>query len=361
MPQSAYIHIPFCKSKCFYCAFMSVANTDYIPAYLESLKKEIKSYYKNEPLKTLYFGGGTPSLLKSEHISEIIQMFNFETMPEITVEVNPESAHPDFLNGIFSAGANRLSIGVQSFDEKILKSIGRIHTPKQAKDTVVNAFSAGFSNVSTDFIYGLPFQTQDKFLDDLAAAIETGVQHISLYGLKIEEGTPFYKNPPVNIADEDLQADMYSAAVNLLCENGFEHYEISNFAKNKKYSEHNMNYWNCEEYYGFGAAAHGYLNGARYANFASISKYINSPLEKEFLKNLTPKDMENEAIFLGLRRGTGINFIDFKNRYKTDFLEKYSVILEKYKDFFVITDTNCAFTTEGFLVSNSILADFIEL
>ena len=359
MVKSAYIHIPFCKSKCKYCSFISFPKLELKEQYLDALIKEIKYYYKGETLDTIYFGGGTPSLLTPEEFKTLLDLFNFKDETEITAELNPDGLTQDYLAKLKSKGFNRISLGGQTFNDNILQLIGRRHTSKQVEDAVKFAKNAGFDNISLDFIYGLPNQTTEMFASDLKHAISLGIQHISLYGLKIDEGCYFYTHMPENLPDEDIQADMYLKAIEILKD--FEHYEISNFAKNKKYSEHNMNYWNCEEYYGFGAAAHGYLNGARYANFASISKYINSPLEKEFLKNLTPKDMQNEAIFLGLRRGTGINFIDFKNRYNTDFLEKYSVILEKYKDFFVITDTNCAFTTEGFLVSNSILADFIEL
>lgn len=360
MAEYAYIHIPFCRKKCLYCAFTSVSRNNLIPAYLVALKTQIQTSYKNEPLKTLYFGGGTPSLLNANEIGDILSLYNFSDDAEITIEVNPESACEDFLNNVYEKGVNRISVGVQSFSDDILRSIGRIHNSQQAKTVIEQAQKAGFDNISADFIYGLPAQSLESFLSDLKAALELGVSHISLYGLKIEEGTPFYEKIPENIADSDLHADMYLSAIKFLTERGFEHYEISNFSLDKKYSRHNTNYWNTGEYYGFGASAHGYIDGVRYVNNCSVEEYIKSPCTQEASHKLSEQEKMEEAVFLGLRRGGGINFSDFKTRFGIDFRMKFASQLCKYNDFLVITDSGCSFTKEGFLVSNTILADFLE-
>ena len=360
MTESVYIHIPFCKRKCFYCSFTSIPKTDIIPSYLNALKTDILRFYGGEKIKTLYFGGGTPSLLQANDIGNILKVFNFGDDAEITVEANPDSAGEKFLESIHEYGVNRLSVGVQSFDDKILSSIGRLHNSSQAKSVLKNAINSGFSGVSADFIYGLPGQTQESFLSDLKIAVELGVSHISLYGLKIEEGTPFSKNRPENIADSDKQADMYLAAIDFLTSAGFSHYEISNFSRKNKESRHNLNYWNCGEYYGFGAAAHGYVNGVRYENNKNVEQYISTPLKKSYTHKLNTDEKLEEYVFLGFRRGEGINFSDFKYRFEIDFREKYSDLLEKYRDFFTVTESNCFFKPEGFLVSNTILADFLQ-
>lgn len=360
MPEYCYIHIPFCRRKCFYCSFTSISKTDLLPKYLDSLHFEIGSQYRNEKLKTLYIGGGTPSLVDVEDIGGIVSAFKYSEHPEITIELNPESTTSYFLRGLYDVGVNRISIGVQSFNDKILDSIGRLHDSKMALDTMKMAQKLGFNNISVDFIYGLPGQSLEMFLSDLRVAVELDVSHISLYGLKIEKETLFGKNTPENIADGDLQADMYLAALDLLKSFGFEHYEVSNFSKSENYSRHNMNYWNCGEYYGFGASAHGYVDGVRYVNNSDVLSYIEFPCEKQSSQILSRQEMIEEAVFLGFRRASGIDFQEFKSKFDLDFRVKYSAQLQKYKDFFVITDKGCAFTPDGFLVSNVILADFLE-
>ena len=361
MPQSVYIHIPFCKRKCNYCAFTSITDINSVAAYLEALKREIKTFYCGEALNTLYFGGGTPSLLSADQVQGLVDMFNTTEKTEITLEANPDSADEKFLNGIKNCGVNRLSIGIQSFDDKTLRTIGRLHDSKQAMNAVETAKNEGFTNISTDFIYGLPSQQLEGFISDLKKAVESGVSHISLYGLKIEENTPFYRNTPDNIADADLQADMYLAAIELLEKESFLHYEISNFSKPAFESKHNLNYWNCGEYYGFGVSAHGYTNGVRCANKSNVEDYIKNPVKKLSTRTLSEQAKIEEAVFLGFRRGCGIDYKEFYEKFGIDFKKKYGALLKKYADFFVATDKNCRFTPNGFLVSNSILADFLEI
>ena len=359
-PKCAYIHIPFCKSKCFYCAFTSTCNLNLETGYVISLLKDIDTNYQNNELKTLYFGGGTPSLLKIEHVKKIINKFKFEENPEITFEINPDNANIEYLIELKNCGINRLSIGIQTFNDDILKLIGRKHDSKTAISAVKNAQTAGFNNISVDFIYGLPNQNTGMFRQDLKTAKKLNIQHISLYGLKIEKNTVFENNLPENLPDDDRQADMYEAAIDEL--NEYVHYEVSNFAKNTDFkSKHNINYWKNREYYGFGCAAHGYENGIRYANALNIKKYIESPLLREFGHTETPEEKLQEEIFLGLRLSEGINTSEINNKFNIDFEKKYKNILEKYQKTGHILKTNDGFklSVKGFLVSTLILAEFV--
>ena len=371
MPQcfSAYIHIPFCKSKCNYCSFVSFANTKISTqkAYLQTLLEEIKFFYRKETLKTVYFGGGTPSLLDCGDLKTVLDSFCVDKNTEITIEINPETVDYQKLCDLRKAGFNRLSIGVQTFNDDILKNIGRIHSGKKAEETIKNAFDSGFENISADFIYGLPNQSLQVFCEDLNTALNLGVTHISLYGLKIEEGCAFYLNKPSNIADDDLQADMYLAAIELLEKSGFDHYEISNFAKKSNTrnfeSKHNINYWNCGAYYGFGAAAHGYKkDGAlRYANFSSLENYMADYRHRESQTILTKQQQLEESVFLGFRKGCGIDIERINQDFDIDFEKIYNRQLKKYLDSGHILKTQNGYklSNEGFLLSNLILSDFI--
>ena len=360
MAKNAYIHIPFCKSKCNYCSFVSFVDLNLKMQYIEALIFQIKSEYKNEKLNTLYFGGGTPSLLTIEEVERLIELFNFEDDAEITVEVNPDSVDLDYLQGLKNIGVNRLSIGVQTFDDKILKLIGRRHDVAQAKLALHHAKQVGFKNISLDLIYGLPTQTLSDFENDLEYAVECGVQHISLYGLKIEEGCYFYENMPDLLADSDIQADMYLKAIEVLNAYGFEHYEISNFSLPSFNSRHNLNYWENNTYYGFGCSASGYISNARYTSETNLAKYIKNPLKKISEQKLTQQEILEEAIFLGLRKMAGINIKKINKNFGIDFDKKYINILDKYSKYFVKTSNGYALTKEGILISNDILAEFID-
>ncbi len=355
MAKNVYIHIPFCKQKCNYCSFISFPNLEKKSEYLTALTKEIKHHYKNEELNTLYLGGGTPSLLSSEEINNILKLFNISTNTEITIELNPETITKQYLEKLHEIGINRLSIGCQSFDVNILKIIGRKHTAEQIKNVVKLAQETGFKNISLDFIYGLPTQTIKGFEKDLKEALKLNVQHISLYGLKIDEGCYFYKNMPKNLPDNDTQADMYLMAVETLKD--FEHYEISNFGKP---SQHNLNYWNNNTYYGFGTAAHGYIDGVRYSNYETIEEYIENPTKHLSEVKLTRQEQLEEEIFLGLRKSNGINIKDINTKYDIDFETKYKNALNKYNKFFIKNSDGYALNTDGFLISNNIMSEFIE-
>lgn len=362
MTENAYIHIPFCRQKCKYCSFISYPDIQYKEQYLQVLSKEIKNSYKNELLKTLYFGGGTPSLLTAKEFGSLIQLFETDNNTEITAELNPENLSLEYLCELKNTGINRISIGCQTFRDDILKNIGRKHTSQQVINVVNMAKKAGFNNISLDFIYGLPEQTTKDFEDDLLKATELGIQHISLYGLKIDEGCYFKKHYPKNLPDDDIQAEMYLKAIEILVQNNFEHYEISNFALKGYFSNHNMNYWNNNSYYGFGIAAHGYINGIRYSNPTNFADYFLNPFESAEKKVLTEKEKLEEEIFLGLRKLSGINTNFINSKYNINFENKYGKIIKKYLDSKHLIRTDCGykFSTDGILLSNYILADFLE-
>ena len=371
MVKSAYIHIPFCKRKCKYCTFVSYENLDLKDAYLEALYKEIKTFYKGEKLNTIYFGGGTPSLLTIGDLKNILKLFNSphpdplpkgarEQLCEITVEINPETVDEKYLSELLKAGVNRLSIGVQDFHDDILKEIGRIHNSKKAEKIIRTAQKVGFDNISVDLIYGLPNQTKKMFLESLDKAFSLDIQHISFYGLKIEKGCEFYKNKPSNLPDDDMQADYYLSAIKNCKKAGFEHYEISNFAKPNFHSRHNLNYWNNENYYGFGVGASGYQGNVRYYNKNNLEKYIENPLKKLREDILTSAQQLEEEIFLGFRKCEGIDVEKINKKFQINFEKNYKEPLKKYLGTHILkTDKGYKLSDEGILVSNIILSEFL--
>lgn len=361
MPNSVYIHIPFCKSKCKYCSFVSFVENDCINSYIKALFDEIKYRYNNELIRTLYFGGGTPSVLQIEYIEKIFSCFKYSNTAEITLEINPDDSDLNYLKNLKSLGINRLSFGVQSFNEQILQEIGRRHASKDVFKAIENSRDAGFENISIDLIYGLPEQTLGILKNDIENAIDLEIEHISTYGLKIEEPSFYYFHTPKNIPDDDLQTDMYIMINENLKSAGFNRYEISNFTKSGHESRHNMNYWNNAEYYGFGVSAHGYEKGIRYSNFSDIKKYISNPLVHENEHIVSKQEQLEEEIFLGMRREIGINTKEINQKFNIDFNTKYSEILKKYIPQYIIPTTNgYKFTLDGVLLSNNILAEFID-
>lgn len=360
MTKSAYIHIPFCRRKCNYCTFVSYEQLTLKNIYIDSLIKEIRSNYKGELLNTIYFGGGTPSILSPNDFQNILSELKFDAGTEITVELNPENVTKNYLEDLKATGVNRLSIGIQDFNNKILKNIGRMHTSEDAELVIKMAQDVGFSNISIDLIYGLPAQTEDMFIHSLKKAISLDIQHISLYGLKIEEGCKFYNHKPDFLPDDDSQADYYLKAIEICKENGFEHYEISNFSKSGYHSKHNLNYWNNEHYYGFGVAASGYEENTRYYNEKNIEKYIQNPFKKDHEDILTKQQKLEEEIFLGFRRMQGINTKKINEKFDIDFEKKYESVLKKYsKQHIEKTPNGYKLNNNGILVSNVILSEFI--
>ncbi len=362
--------MPFCIKKCNYCSFVSFDDkNDCIKNYIEALKEEITAYgrkYGNLNIKTVYFGGGTPSVLNIKYLQEIFNAvksdFELNNNCEITIEINPATVDFEYLKGLRKIGFNRLSIGVQSFDDKSLKILGRAHNSEDALNTVENALTSGFKNISIDLIYGLSNQTLEQWKETLMKALSLNINHISLYGLKIEEGTAFYTETPENLPDDERCAKMYRTAVDIITESGFEHYEISNFAKKGFESKHNLTYWNNQEYFGFGLGAHGYIGEVRYSNTADIENYLNNEYKIDFHEQLSSQKIIEEAIFLGLRLRQGIDLEKFKKLYDFDLLENHKKTIEKYIDYGFMTLDNgyLKLTIDGVLLSNSILADFID-
>ncbi len=350
-----YLHIPFCLKKCNYCAFCSYPLLNYENIYIDKLEEEINHFYQNNPIETLYFGGGTPSLLNIKNIERLINKFNFKKNPEITLEMNPFNISKEKVKNLKNIGINRISLGVQSFNDDILKAIGRNHSKKDIFNTIDYLNKAGFENFSIDLIYGLPNQDINNWKNTLNTALLLNPKHISLYGLKIEKGTYFYKNPPKNIADNDIQAFMYELAMEKLSES-YSHYEFAAFAKDENYfSRHNLCYWKRKNYFGFGLSASGFIENKRYTNTFNFKKYLEKPTKKDYTILSKCQEIEEE-IFLGLRLADGIEFEKYeKNK---DFKAKF----EKYISlgFMEKIENKIKLTKKGILVSNEILCDFIE-
>ena len=369
-PKNLYIHIPFCASKCHYCNFISFSGKNqFIASYFAALKTEMKFCIGRQgaiDLETIYIGGGTPSVVDSCFYKEIFGLLSKLTCisldAEITMEINPGTVNINYLKEIRDIGINRLSIGVQSFDDKILKYINRIHSSQEAIETVKTAQKAGFANISIDLIYGLPEQTIEGWETTLNKALSLGINHISTYGLKIEEGTEFSRHLPKNLPDDEVQSQIYLKTIDILENNGFNHYEISNFSKKGFESRHNLCYWKNKKYFGLGLSAHGYLDDIRYSNTENLEEYLKDPTKSAFENKISAPGKIEEAVFLGLRLTEGINAKEFKLNYGIDIYQKYSKIIEKYIDYGFMTydsSKNLKLTKHGILLSNSILADFL--
>ena len=358
MPKSVYIHIPFCIKKCAYCSFLSGLSPINKDVYIDKLILEIKKFYKGEILKTIYFGGGTPSILNTHEIKKVLNCFNYNQNSEITLEMNPKTCNLEKLKTLFETGINRISLGAQSFDDKILKIIGRSHNSYDILKSIENIKLAGFKNFSIDLMYGLPTQNIKIWQNTLNKAKNLALPHISLYGLKIEQGSEFYLNPPKNLPDNDIQADMYEMALETF--KNYHHYEFSNFAKNKKFvSKHNLTYWNIKPYWGFGLGASGFTNNKRYENETDFMKYIKNPCAE---KNFYTTNLLEEHIFLGFRKLEGINIRKINKKFSIDFEKKYAPQLNKFISSGCIQKTLQGYklSKKGILLSNSVLCEFLD-
>ena len=323
-----YVHVPFCRSKCFYCGFYSVASLKLKEAYLKAIEREIdlrKGYLPEDEVHTLYFGGGTPSYLEWEDLKRVVATLeaNYSFVPgaERTIELNPEDLTLEKLQGIRDLGFNRLSIGVQSFSDEQLKRINRTHSARQAKEGIELAADMGFDNISMDLIIGLPGQTEEELLDDVEKASCLPIAHLSVYMLSIDSNTVFehmVKRGEFRLEDEEVMAERYQRVCERLKESGFEHYEISNFARNGRYSRHNTSYWQQKPYIGFGPSAHSYDLHSRQWNTANLKIYIDRlnegmlPFEKEELASV---DLYNEYVMTSLRTMWGIDLQKMERLY----------------------------------------------
>ena len=327
-----YVHIPFCKQKCLYCDFVSFDGIiEKEEQYIKVLKKEILENVKkveNDIVTTIYIGGGTPSYIESKFIAEILETikknYNIKKDAEITIEVNPGTATKEKLEDYDNIGINRLSIGLQSTNNEILKEIGRIHTYEDFLETYTLAKKVGFKNINVDLMLALPKQTCKDLQKSLEEIITLSPQHISLYSLILEEGTKLEKlvaKGSIALPEEEIERKMYWNAKKALEENGYIHYEISNFAKEGYESKHNLNCWNQRSYLGFGLAAHSYYNKIRYSNVANIKQYIQSrgivsSKDSKIIHEIqTKQEEQKEYMMLGLRKIEGVSISDFKNKF----------------------------------------------
>lgn len=363
-PIGLYIHIPFCRRKCAYCNFYSSFFTDSgVKNYISALIRELGKWggLINRPIDTIYLGGGTPSLLGEDIITVIKAVYeNFKICenPEITVEINPEGEIKSFLKYAKEAGVNRISIGIQSGNDNELKLLGRLHSAKQAQNAVPLAREYGFKNISADIMLSLPNSTESSLKKSIDFICKLEPQHISAYILSIEKNTLFYKNQKaLNLPDEEMQASQYLYLCKELKYYGYRHYEISNFCKEGFESKHNLKYWEDNEYLGIGPSAHSFLNGKRFYYPNNILGFING---NEVQFESTGGD-EDEYIMLHLRLDKGLNYAEYKFKYKKDFPEDKIYIAKKFEKAGLVcmSDNGFSLTDEGMLLSNSIIAEII--
>ena len=372
---SLYIHIPFCAQKCLYCDFPSFARKDHLrKAYIEALNKEIISLrekHNNLEINTIFIGGGTPSVLEADELECLLKevaKLNMAKDIEYSMECNPGNLTEEKLEVMKMYGVNRISMGLQAKQDNLLKGLGRIHNYKTFKENFLLAKKVGFNNINVDLMFGLPNQRLNEWEETLREIISLEPAHISAYSLIIEEGTAFYnlyENDKLKLPTEEEERKMYHLAKKILEENGFNQYEISNYAKEGKECRHNLAYWNMDNWIGVGSAAASYINGKRIKNISSVEKYINSINEKreavEEIINNSKNDNMEEFMFMGLRKINGIDENEFKNRFSMNINDVYGEILNKYIDEgLLIRESGRIFLSEkGIEISNIIMADFL--
>ena len=371
-----YIHIPFCKQRCTYCDFYTEVAPQFIPTYIDSLIKELqfrKDYLNNAPIDTIYFGGGTPSILNFDQFKAIFdviyKLFTIADHPEITFEANPDDLTLEFLTSMQALPFNRLSLGIQSFDDVDLKRINRRHTSMQAVKAVKDAQAAGFDNISIDLIYGLPFQTTTSWERQLDMALKLNIQHLSAYGLTYEEGTVLWKQREkgeIESVDEVEMNRMYLILLDKVKEKGFEAYEISNSALPGFRSRHNSSYWKQEPYLGVGPSAHSYDLISRQWNVSSIKDYIkaidtNSGLfEREILSLY---DRYNDFVMVSLRTSDGLDFEYMRKEFGSELAEYCLINIKSFMDSEKVynSDGKLRLSTKGIQISNLILIQLMKV
>ena len=369
-----YVHIPFCKQKCSYCDFISYCDkNDLIEKYIKALKQEIKNSSVNEyEISTIYIGGGTPSYIESKYISEILktikQKYNINRNVEITIEVNPGTVTKEKLRDYVEAGINRISIGLQSCNNNLLKMIGRIHTYEEFLSTYKLAREVGFKNINVDLMIGLPNQTLDDVKKSLEEISKLNPEHISVYSLIVEEGTPIEKkiaDGQLKLPNEELEREEYWEVKKFLESLGYKHYEISNFAKTGYESKHNLNCWEQKEYLGFGAAAHSYMKKTRYSNTENIEKYINQEMQSKQLHIVhevqKEEEQKKEYMLLGLRKIDGVQISSFKNKFGCNPIMEFKNELNKLtqEGLIKIDLDQIKLTEKGIDLANIVWEEFI--
>ncbi|MBW2590125.1 MAG: radical SAM family heme chaperone HemW [Deltaproteobacteria bacterium] len=374
-PGGIYVHIPFCVKKCPYCDFYSITDTSLKKRFISAVISEMNMIC-NLPFKfdTLYIGGGTPSILETELIIGIIETAHslYKLLPdsEITIEVNPGTVKPEKLKEYKDAGVNRISIGAQSFQERNLNFLGRIHTGEDADLTIKWARDAGFDNIGIDLIYGIPGQTRESWICDLEQTVSYKPEHLSCYMLTYEPGTPMERDRQKGLfepLDEEMVGELFTTSIELLVGKGYAQYEISNFASEKNLrSHHNQKYWSFEPYIGLGPSAHSYIEPRRCWNKASVTAYIKDleegrlPIEGQEVLNR--EQMMTESIFLGLRKTDGIDVSEFNSRFDENFFKIFGEQIDDFeeKGLIVTNQTSCALTVKGMLFLDSITSMLVS-
>ncbi|HFH6718919.1 TPA: radical SAM family heme chaperone HemW [Streptococcus agalactiae] len=370
-PTSAYVHIPFCTQICYYCDFSKVfIKNQPVDAYLQALIREFRSYDITE-LRTLYIGGGTPTSISAVQLdyllTELSRDLNLNTLEEFTIEANPGDLTVDKIEVLQKSAVNRVSLGVQTFNDKHLKRIGRSHNEAQIYSTIDALKTAGFQNISIDLIYALPGQTMDDVRSNVAKALSLNIPHLSLYSLILEHHTVFMNKMcrgKLHLPTEDLEAEMFEYIISEMERNGFEHYEISNFTKPGFESRHNLMYWDNVEYYGVGAGASGYLDGIRYRNRGPIQHYLkgvsegNARLSEEVLSK---NEMMEEELFLGLRKKEGVSIGKFEQKFGTSFEKRYGQIVQELQSDGLLKENNgfIQMTKKGLFLGDTVAEKFI--
>ena len=371
-PLAIYIHVPFCVRKCAYCDFASFAGRqDVWKKYFDALLGEMDSWkdkLRTCEVRSVFFGGGTPSLVPAEYIASVMARLKshalFAPDCEITLEANPGTLTPEKLAVYRSAGINRLSIGVQSFDAGLLKSLGRIHSPEEAEAAVLMAKEAGFDNISIDLMYALPGQTMSQWLDTLKKAVSLPLKHISAYSLIVEEGTEMHRRVEareVSIPDDDSVNEMQRMAVDFLGRNGFARYEISNYARPGFESRHNITYWEVGDYLGFGSAAHSLADNERFANPPELERYLAGERMLDRQRRCEA-DRKEEHIMLETRMTRGLDLAAWKQNFGEDFAEKHAHAVRKLENYGLIEIENgfLRLTTMGLELQDSVVLELLE-
>jgi putative oxygen-independent coproporphyrinogen III oxidase len=373
LAKSAYIHIPFCEHICHYCDFNKVfMQGQPVDEYLEMLGQEMRQRVnKNNELDTIFVGGGTPTALSAKQLEKLCREIN-ENLPfsqgEFTFEANPGDLKEDKLRVLKEHGVNRLSFGVQSFNDELLKGIGRSHKSKDVYSSVESAQKVGFTNISIDLIYSLPKQTEEDFRDTLKKALELELPHYSAYSLIVEPKTVFYnlmRKGKLSLPSQEQEAAMYEVLIETMEKYGINQYEISNFAKAGYESKHNLVYWDNNEYYGLGAGAHGYINGVRYSNFGPLKKYMEPiaagkvPTIQEH--SVTREEMMEEEMFLGLRKTEGVSKSVFIEKFGCPIESVFQSSLEEMQNrkLLLVDDERVALTKQGRFLGNEVFQAFL--
>ncbi|MFS0874681.1 radical SAM family heme chaperone HemW [Solibacillus isronensis] len=378
MARGVYIHIPFCHQICNYCDFNKVFfKNQPVDEYIEALGREMEMTVAGMPeafsnIETIFLGGGTPTALSAEQIEKLLSLITkhipMSSVKEFSSEANPDELTIDKLQALYNGGVNRLSMGVQSFDQSLLKKIGRTHSNEHVYETIQNAKNVGFKNISIDLMYGLPGQTMEQWQETLEKALALNLPHYSAYSLIVEPKTIFYiqyAKGKLHLPTEDLEADMYGVLMDTMEAHGLRQYEISNFANEGYESTHNKIYWDNDEYAGFGAGAHGYLEGIRYSNVAPIKKYIETVMtgERPLLNEheVTGDEKLEEQMFLGLRKSAGVTHEEFEKKFGQPMLSIYKEIIDQLQEeqLIEIDSEGIRLTRKGRFIGNEVFQRFL--